>query len=259
MILVTLSVAVVLAGPSGSVATEVHLVDVLVTHSHLKPVCLDGEAAKAGERNWRLHPGQHSMVFTMRNDPREGAEPHQRIVPKTVPGFAAVSFTLEAGHKYEIEVRASEIAFSTRAWEREDWKPVVRDRTADRVVSGEANWDGSPLNAVLCPTKRGLARKVLEFRAHHSLRNGTLAHRMQQRFVEAGLEDASVEERTLVVRDPTSVDNVMGLRYWARTALAQRIMSDADVHRGETLYDDVVAEGRFCWSVSFFITSGRKA
>lgn len=104
---------------------------------------------------------------------------------------------------------------------------------------------------------QALAQKVFEFRAHHLIRNGTLAHQMRQRFVEAGLEDASVEERILDVRDPTSVDNVMGLRSWARTAVA-RMMSDAEVHRWEALYDDVVAEGRFRWSVSFFITSGRK-
>ena len=35
-------------------------------------------------------------------------------------------------------------------------------------------------------------------------------------------------------------------------------MNDAEVARGETLYDQVVARGEFLWSVSFFITSGRK-
>jgi len=105
---------------------------------------------------------------------------------------------------------------------------------------------------------QSLARKVLDFRTHHALRNGTLAHQMGRRFVEARLDDVSVEERALIVRDPVSVDNVMGLRSWARTALAQGMMSDAEVQRWETLYDEVVAEGRFLWSVSFFITSGRK-
>jgi SAM-dependent methyltransferase len=105
---------------------------------------------------------------------------------------------------------------------------------------------------------QGLARMVFSFRARHMLRNGTLAHQMKNRFVEAGLDDVSVEEKKLVVRDPASVDNVMGLRSWARTALAQGRMSDAEVERWETLYDEVVAEGRFRWSVSFFLTSGRK-
>ena len=105
---------------------------------------------------------------------------------------------------------------------------------------------------------QGLARKVLEFRANHALRNGRLAHGIGRKFVEAGLEEVSVEERVLVVRDPTSVDNVMGLRTWARTASERGIMSDAEVRRWEALYDEVVADERFLWSVRFFITSGRK-
>jgi SAM-dependent methyltransferase len=104
----------------------------------------------------------------------------------------------------------------------------------------------------------GLASQVLSFRAHHLLRNGTLAHEMGSRFVAAGLEDVSVEERRLIVRDPTSLDNVLGLRSWARTACDRGIMNDEDVARWETLYDQVVADGEFLWSVSFFITSGLK-
>ena len=104
-----------------------------------------------------------------------------------------------------------------------------------------------------------LAQKVLAFRAHHALRNGTLAGRMGQCFGEAGLCDVATEERVLVVRDPTAVDNVMGLRSWARAALACGMMSEAEAQRFEALYDRVVADGSFRWSVSFFITSGRKA
>jgi SAM-dependent methyltransferase len=103
-----------------------------------------------------------------------------------------------------------------------------------------------------------LAQRVLDFRAHHLLRNGTLAHRLGHWFAEAGLDCVSVKERRLTVRDPRSVDNVMGLRSWARTALARGMMSDAEVQRWETLYDEVVAKGSLLWSVSFFITSGRK-
>jgi len=35
-------------------------------------------------------------------------------------------------------------------------------------------------------------------------------------------------------------------------------MSDDEVTRWETLYDMVVAQGTFLWTVTFFITSGRK-
>jgi hypothetical protein len=76
-------------------------------------------------------------------------------------------------------------------------------------------------------------------------------------FVRAGLEDVSVEERILVVRDPGAVDNVMGLRSWARTAFAHGTSSEEEVRQWETSYDAVVADRRFLWSVSFFITDGR--
>jgi hypothetical protein len=104
-----------------------------------------------------------------------------------------------------------------------------------------------------------LAHKVFEFRAHHLLRHGTLARQMRQWFLDASLEDVLVEERHLVVRDPASLDNVMGLRSWARTAAGHGMMSDAEAQRWEILYDEVVAGGNFFWSVYFFITSGRKA
>ncbi|HEY3064888.1 MAG TPA: methyltransferase domain-containing protein [Methylomirabilota bacterium] len=103
-----------------------------------------------------------------------------------------------------------------------------------------------------------LARQVLDFRAHHALRHGTLGHQMTGRFVEAGLEHASVDAKTLIVRDPLSLDGVMGLRSWARAALAQGIMNRDEVNRWETLYDETVAQGKFLWSVTFFITSGQK-
>jgi len=103
-----------------------------------------------------------------------------------------------------------------------------------------------------------LARRVLEFRACHALRNGTLAHDMGRRFAESGLCDVAVEERRLVVRDPSAVDHVLGLRSWARSASSRGFMTPEEVTRWEMLYDQVVAAGKLLWSVSFFLTSGRK-
>jgi SAM-dependent methyltransferase len=103
-----------------------------------------------------------------------------------------------------------------------------------------------------------LGRRVLEFRARHALRNGTLAHDLGRRLRESGLRDVAVEERRLVVRDPAAVDNVLGLRSWARTASSRGFLTDDEVTRWEALYDGVVAEGALRWSVSFFLTSGRK-
>ena len=61
-----------------------------------------------------------------------------------------------------------------------------------------------------------------------------------------------------MVRDPASLDNVLGLRSWVRRASSAGFMTNDEVARWETLYDEVVAKGTFLWSVTFFITSGRK-
>jgi hypothetical protein len=113
-------------------------VEVKVTQKYLVPVCRDGEPVKKGERRWRLTAGTHAFAFTMRNAPRPG-------IPEAgaAPGVAVVQFALEAGHRYEVEVRAPAMAFSARVWKRGDWTPVVRDRTADRIVSGEPQWRDS--------------------------------------------------------------------------------------------------------------------
>lgn len=69
----------------------------------------------------------------MQNDPRPG-------VTNAAPGFAALTFTPEDGHRYEVEVNAPVMANSQRVWPRGEWTPVVRDRTSDRVVTGEPEW-----------------------------------------------------------------------------------------------------------------------
>jgi hypothetical protein len=67
--------------------------------------------------------------------PRKGSP-----APKEGPGVATVRFALEAGHRYEVEVRAPALSFSWRVWVQGEWKPVVRDRTVDRIVSSEPEW-----------------------------------------------------------------------------------------------------------------------
>lgn len=110
--------------------------DVRITNSHLVATCVAGRISDNGERRWELSRPT-SMAFTMKNEPRPGIE-------NRAPGIAAISFTPEPGHKYEIEVRAGESTFSTRVWPRGQWSPVVRDRTTDTVVSGEPQWIEKP-------------------------------------------------------------------------------------------------------------------
>jgi hypothetical protein len=69
----------------------------------------------------------------MHNEPRSGVDNHD-------PGIAVISFTPEAGHKYEIEVRGDAAAYSRRVWTKGEWQPVVRDRTTDTIVSSDPKW-----------------------------------------------------------------------------------------------------------------------
>jgi hypothetical protein len=114
------------------VAAEVPVarVEVNVTQKALVAACLDGKPIETTERKWRLPARPHTVSFTMGDDAAKA-------------GFATVRFTPELGHRYEIEVRGPVTAFSTRVWERGTWQPVVRDRTVDRIVSGEPEWSGS--------------------------------------------------------------------------------------------------------------------
>ena len=111
----------------GIAADALPRVEVTITQRALVPACLNGKALDTRERGWRLLAKPQAVSFTIGEDPKRA-------------GFATVRFTPEAGHKYEIEVRAPATSFSSRVWERGSWKPAVRDRTVDRLVSGEPEW-----------------------------------------------------------------------------------------------------------------------
>ncbi|HLI80176.1 MAG TPA: methyltransferase domain-containing protein [Candidatus Binataceae bacterium] len=127
-------------------------------------------------------------------------------------------------------------------------------RPSGRVVVVDPDYD----TQVMEFPDQELERRVLRFRADHGLRHGTLAHRMPAMFRDAGLDSISVEPMTLLVRDPAAVDNVMGLRTWARSAHRAGLLDASDVTRWEDLYDTTVRAGSFLYAVTFFITSGLK-
>jgi hypothetical protein len=133
-LMLALAVALAAAPPAGSLT---------VTHRHLVPVCRDGLPVAAGTRSWPTAEAPITLTFTMRNQPRPG-------IANASPGHATVTFTPEPGHRYEVEVRSATQAFSTRVWPEGQWAPVVRDRTTDRVVSGEPSWGAPP-----CPAASG--------------------------------------------------------------------------------------------------------
>jgi hypothetical protein len=77
-------------------------------------------------------------------------------------------------------------------------------------------------------------------------------------FTAAGLVDVQVEARTLVVRDPTAVDNVMGLRTWAATGHQHGMLAGEDATAWPQAIDRAVRRGGFLYAVTFFLTVGTK-
>jgi SAM-dependent methyltransferase len=127
-------------------------------------------------------------------------------------------------------------------------------RPTGRVVVVDPDYD----TQVVDVDDQELARQVLRFRADHLLRNGTLAHRMPGLFTAAGLVDVRVEAMTLVVRDHTAVDNVMGLRTWAATAYERGMLAADAAAAWPQAIDRAVAAGRFLYAVTFFLTVGTR-
>jgi hypothetical protein len=111
-----------------------------ITHRDLVPLCLNGGTVSSGVRSWTLSPAETSLTVSIRSQPRSGQ-------PAPEPGIAAITFAVESGHRYEVEVRADQTALSTRVWRAREWRPVVRDRTTDAIVSGDPQW----LTAAGCP------------------------------------------------------------------------------------------------------------
>jgi SAM-dependent methyltransferase len=124
-----------------------------------------------------------------------------------------------------------------------------------RVVVADPDYD----TQVVDVADQEVARKVLRFRADHALRNGTLAHRMAGLFARAGLEDVSVEAVPVVLRDPTALDNALGLSTWAATAHARGLLAAEDVAAWTRTVDESIAAGTFLYSFSIFITAGTRS
>ena len=130
------TVAALLVGIFSVAAAADTVVPVRLTQRDLVARCFNGTAVDPATRAWEVAPGPVTLAFSMRSQARAG-----RSVPDA--GTAAVTFTAEAGHRYEVEIRADAAAFSSRSWRAGEWLPVVRDRTTDRIVSDAARWGDS--------------------------------------------------------------------------------------------------------------------
>jgi SAM-dependent methyltransferase len=128
-------------------------------------------------------------------------------------------------------------------------------KSGARLVTVDPDYD----TQVMEFPDQALARRVLRSRADHMLRNGTIAHRIAGMFSDAGLGSVRTESVTLSVRDPTAIDNVMGLRTWARTAASYGYIPAHKADVWEQLFDKTVRCGKFLYAVTFFITVGVKS
>ncbi|EMF02102.1 methyltransferase domain-containing protein [Streptomyces mobaraensis NBRC 13819 = DSM 40847] len=100
-----------------------------------------------------------------------------------------------------------------------------------------------------------LAAKVLGLREGHGIRHGTFARRVPGLLTARGLLDVEVEPHTLLVRDKRTVDGTMGIRHWAGAFADRGRLSRAEARRFDTLLDDAIENGRFLYSVTYFLTS----
>jgi len=127
-------------------------------------------------------------------------------------------------------------------------------RRGGRVVVADPDYD----TQVVEVEDQELARRIRTFRRDTARRNGAFAHRALGAFRNAGLVDVAVEARTLVVRDPTDVDNVMGLADWAHFAAEAGTIAPDEPARWRNQLAAAAREGRFLYAVTFFLTAGRR-
>lgn len=136
----TIGISALLVLMSAAAAAAPPQARLRVTQRALIVHCLGGTAVPGDQRSWAVS-SPVTLAVSMRNQPRPGTADAD-------PGIAIVRFTPDAGHRYELEVRAEPATFAARVWTRGAWTPVVRDRTTDTVVSGPPEWaDARPCAA----------------------------------------------------------------------------------------------------------------
>jgi hypothetical protein len=128
------SIALIWVAATVAASTSTTHADLKVTHRALVPLCVNSAPANHA-RQWTVESGPMTLALTMKNQPRPG-------IGNEPAGVAVISFLPEPGHVYEVEVRADAMAFSRRVYPKGEWTPVVRDRTINRIVSGEPEWIG---------------------------------------------------------------------------------------------------------------------
>ncbi|MFI6817583.1 methyltransferase domain-containing protein [Nonomuraea sp. NPDC050328] len=128
-------------------------------------------------------------------------------------------------------------------------------RPGGRLVLADPDYDLQALEI----EDQELARRILRYRADEMVRNGALAHRQAARLVDLGFDDIGVEARTVVVRRPDVLDNVLNLRDWAHHAVGRGRLPVGDAERFVRQFDRAARDGKLTYVLTFLLTSGTKA
>jgi hypothetical protein len=123
------------AGAQGSLASSASL---RITQRSLRALCMNDAPVQSSARRWTVDTREVRLTVTMHNQPR------YMDADAGPAGIATISFRPEAGHRYEVEVRADSGSFARRVWTAGNWRPVVRDRTTEQIVSTAPEWPASP-------------------------------------------------------------------------------------------------------------------
>ena len=107
---------------------------VRVTQRYLVARCFNGNAVDPGTRKWDVAPGVVTLAFSMRSD---SPAPAVRC-PTPAPPRSASKPKRATATKWRYAPTPA--TFSSRVWRANEWIPVVRDRTTERIVSDAARW-----------------------------------------------------------------------------------------------------------------------
>lgn len=126
-------------------------------------------------------------------------------------------------------------------------------RAGGRLVLADPDYDLQALEI----EDQDLARRILRYRADVMVRNGASAHRQAGRLADRWFEEIDVEARTMVIRRPDVVDNVLMLRDWAHHAVGRGCLPLSEAERFVRQFDQSVAAGKLTYVLTFLLTSGR--